>query len=471
MRGRLSIVWAVVLMLAGCRHHVQLTTLPARVDVVTEAGERFETPCRIPLPRLGTAKISLQKAGYVARDVTLSPTTRPLYLTLEQCVRIASTPAGAEVYRDGEKLGVTPLTMRVSATTEGLRLSFRRQGYLETELSVFSRRGLFPEILAVLPQDGAGRRLQRLRFDRHTGFPLFEFQRLDEEQFTGEAQDEAELVYAFGEDEYPLKVIDCARRGSLLVSVVSRAPQQAGRRYYAQLAELSLGDGGKLEPLGLKRQLEMFGDVLGETLYYLSMRTGRLDIWRCALGGKEAELVYTHRQLKSDLRACPAGGMLSFTWYASEEQGQPRVCLLVPGELGTETLRTLCAGERAAWCPDGRRLAFQLREETSGRYRLWRIEADGSQLRPLGQQAGAHEDLEVSWSPDGRWLVFSSDRAGGGDGLHDVWLVPASGGQARRLTRSSSRDSSPCFSADGQTVYFVSNRGLRWGIWSVRVAQ
>lgn len=53
-------------------------------------------------------------------------------------------------------------------------------------------------------------------------------------------------------------------------------------------------------------------------------------------------------------------------------------------------------------------------------------------------------------SPDGKQLAFAWNG--------DIWVVPASGGTARRITSSPSRDSQPCFSPDGAKLAFLSDR-------------
>lgn len=53
-------------------------------------------------------------------------------------------------------------------------------------------------------------------------------------------------------------------------------------------------------------------------------------------------------------------------------------------------------------------------------------------------------------SPDGRWIVFGSDR----DGQGDLYLIAADGSGERRLTNSPSREGSPRWSRDGREVFF-----------------
>ena len=63
-------------------------------------------------------------------------------------------------------------------------------------------------------------------------------------------------------------------------------------------------------------------------------------------------------------------------------------------------------------------------------------------------------------SPDGRWLAFTVTIADLEKNTlnSDIWLVPASGGEPRQLTRGSKNNQRPRWSPDSKRIAFVTNR-------------
>src|SRR5690606_29823171 len=68
--------------------------------------------------------------------------------------------------------------------------------------------------------------------------------------------------------------------------------------------------------------------------------------------------------------------------------------------------------------------------------------------------AGA-EDRQPAYSPDGRLLVFSSNRTGN----LDLWLLDLETGEERQLTDDAAHDWDPAFTPDGASLVWSSNRG------------
>jgi Tol biopolymer transport system component len=86
---------------------------------------------------------------------------------------------------------------------------------------------------------------------------------------------------------------------------------------------------------------------------------------------------------------------------------------------------------------------------------LYIATSDGSGERPLFPTSGF--DYNASFSPDGRWVVFTSERDGSGQA--DLYRVHPDGSGLERLTDDPALDDQAAFSADGNQIVFVSTRG------------
>lgn len=112
--------------------------------------------------------------------------------------------------------------------------------------------------------------------------------------------------------------------------------------------------------------------------------------------------------------------------------------------------------------PDGQRVVFA--STRTGYREIWRADIDGSHALQLTDFEGVRVG-SPRWSPDGQTVAFDAFRGGNSD----IWTVSAEGGAPVRLTTDTSNEYRPSFSHDGQWIYFGSNR-LGEEIWKVPVA-
>jgi tricorn protease len=92
-------------------------------------------------------------------------------------------------------------------------------------------------------------------------------------------------------------------------------------------------------------------------------------------------------------------------------------------------------------------LAFTFQDD------IWIASPDGSSPRRLTNHIGRDEN--PTFSPDGQWVAFTSNRSGN----NDVWLVRVTGGEAKQLTYFTGNDEAVSWTPDGQAVVIASGRG------------
>ena len=134
-----------------------------------------------------------------------------------------------------------------------------------------------------------------------------------------------------------------------------------------------------------------------------------------------------------------------------------------PGQLGLFVANAEGTDERpllpapqldydATWSRDGAWIAFT--SERNGSADLFRVHPDGTGLERL-TDSPAYDD-QAAFSPDGRRLVFVSTRGGG---TADLWTLEIASRETHSLTSGPGGDFRPSWSPDGQWIAFSSDRG------------
>jgi tricorn protease len=83
---------------------------------------------------------------------------------------------------------------------------------------------------------------------------------------------------------------------------------------------------------------------------------------------------------------------------------------------------------------------------------IWTSDEDGKNIRRITVHKA--RDVYPRYSPDGRWIAFSSDR----NGNLDVFIIPSEGGAAKQLTFHSADDTVLGWTPDSREVLFGSQR-------------
>ena len=193
----------------------------------------------------------------------------------------------------------------------------------------------------------------------------------------------------------------------------------------------------------------------GSLLAFSWNKTGRWEIYLQDLHQDSPPRQITNNAgAKFAPRWKPDGSQLAYV--LDLDGGENYDILIYDLALGTHTNITANMPDALAasfdWSPDGSQIAFC--SDRAGRFDTYIMPSQGGEARIVLDQP--RPDWEVSWSPDGRTLVVTSEGEG-----HDYWtfLVPLDGGQPTSIgidgSPISAKDAS--WSPDGSFLAFASN--------------
>jgi len=168
-------------------------------------------------------------------------------------------------------------------------------------------------------------------------------------------------------------------------------------------------------------------------------------IYRLPLGGSPTPFIES-TEGDAHPQYAPDGLRIAFS---SGRSGEGRDIWLANGD-GSNAVRLTKGPGRwqgsPRWSPDGRTIVFDSRSE-EGQWDIWTIDVDGMALRQVTHEP-SNENMP-SFSRDGHWIYFSSDRTG----RNEVWRVPVTGGIEEQVTREGG--AIPFESLDGRTLYYM----------------
>ena len=137
---------------------------------------------------------------------------------------------------------------------------------------------------------------------------------------------------------------------------------------------------------------------------------------------------------------------------------------LVP-PLGGPERRVAESSGRVAWMPDGSALLVHQKTSKFGAQSIFRVSlATGQTQRLTFPKDISRGDLSMAVSPDSRTITFCRGETIEGC---DIFLMPAGGGEARRLTNDHRALPALAWTADSREIVFAANRMGRDQLWRV----
>ena len=121
-----------------------------------------------------------------------------------------------------------------------------------------------------------------------------------------------------------------------------------------------------------------------------------------------------------------------------------------------------------AWSPDGNKLTFA--SDRSGNNDVWIMDSDGANQKQI--TADDASETSPTFSPDGLTIAYASNRTGKlGISKWNIWTVDLDGTNPNQITadEDTSKDDCPSWSPDGKKLVFASDRSGNFDIWNVNL--
>jgi Tol biopolymer transport system component len=196
----------------------------------------------------------------------------------------------------------------------------------------------------------------------------------------------------------------------------------------------------------------------GRRIIFASDRNGDYRLWHVALAGGAPMPVAGGERGARHPSLSPDGKRLAFT----EQVFSTRIWRVPLGSTEARTSEPFTVSSRRddspMYSPDGKRVAFV--SDRAGPSEIWVCDARGANASPVASLGGFVPGTP-RWSPNSADIVFDSRH----EGFGGVYVVSADGGRPRRLTPESSNSMMPSWSSDGRFVYFASDRSGSWQVW------
>jgi TolB protein len=194
----------------------------------------------------------------------------------------------------------------------------------------------------------------------------------------------------------------------------------------------------------------------GDAITYMSYVGGAPGIYLVSIRDGVKAPVVTTGDLNISPAFSPDGTMIAF----ARSVGRGNTEIFVANRDGSNLRRLTNYGgidTNPAWSPTGREIAFT--SNRAGSVQIYVMSAEGTDLRRVTFE-GRYND-GVTWSPDGTKIAHSSRRQ---DNLHDIAVTDLVTMQTLYLTEGvPGSHEAPSFSPDGRKLAFASSRSSRTG--------
>ena len=213
----------------------------------------------------------------------------------------------------------------------------------------------------------------------------------------------------------------------------------------------------------------------GQRLAYVTRRAGKWELWEKSLKDGRETLLAADESNRSQLHWSQDGSRLIYNrnrpLNPESSRYEASIALMPSGGGPEQTLTTPGNASISVWdwSLDGKWILGGT-DNQSGRHAICLLPiAAAPQAEKQMRMITSHPEMnlyQARFSPDQKWISFIAAKATEA-GISTIYVVPASGGEWRRITEAKYFDDKPRWSPDGRRLYFVSNRTGFFNVWGI----
>ncbi|MEP7146908.1 MAG: BamA/TamA family outer membrane protein [bacterium] len=218
-----------------------------------------------------------------------------------------------------------------------------------------------------------------------------------------------------------------------------------------------------------------YSDANGrKEIYYIGNKTGFTSIYKIAINSHEGPEEVIEGESSDEFEEfhffrtgldVSGSGMLAFITQQGNKDALHIFNTRTNKIITDYSFKNIVSIGSPSWSSDNKKLVFPA-SDFGGRTDLYILETQTNELKRL--TTDYFDDRDPEFSPDGNYIVFSSDRTTyGNNNSYNLFLYNISTGGIDYLTYGNQIDQAPNFSDDGRKIVFTSNAAGPQNIWMI----